>query len=100
MSATAKEIVEAAKAKVEEKKEPELKAKDLSQQLSGTISQREKEERSIILTMRHGERPEVAFNGFWNGKLVNNAMNAISRGYRLRRHKQIRARADVPNEKE
>jgi len=94
---TAQEMIEDAKAFVEKKKEPELKAKDLKQALSGTISERELEDRSIILTMKHGEKPVVNFNGFWNGKLVKNAMNAISRGYRLRRHKQIRAHADVPN---
>jgi len=80
--------------------EPELNARDLSQELSGSINARMEEDRSIILTMKHGERPEVDFNGFWNGRLVKNAMNAISRGYRLRRHKQVRAHADVPNKEE
>jgi hypothetical protein len=79
---------------------PELTAKDLSQGLSGTINQRIEEDRSIVLTMRHGERPDVIFTGFWNGRLVKNAMNAISRSYRLRRHKEIRAHADVPNQGE
>ena len=79
-------------------KTPEPTAKDLKQALSGTINQRIEEDRAIVLTMKHGERPEVRFDGFWNGRLVKNAMNAISRGYRLRRHKQIRAHADVLNE--
>ena len=72
-------------------------AKDLKQALSGTINERMEEDRSIVLTMKHGERPEVVFTGFWNGRLVNNAMNALSRNYRLRRHKQVRANAAVPN---
>ena len=70
-----------------------LTAKDLKQGLSGTVNQRIEEDRAIVLTMKHGERPEVRFDGFWNGRLVKNAMNAISRGYRLRRHKQIRPNA-------
>jgi len=72
---------------------PELTAKDLKQELSGTINQRLEEDRAIVLTMKHGERPEVRFDGFWNGRLVHNAMNAISRSYRLRRHKHVRANA-------
>ncbi len=70
-----------------------LTAKDLKQALSGTINQRIEEDRAIVLTMKHGERPEVRFDGFWNGRLVKNAMNAISRSYRQRRHKQVRAGA-------
>lgn len=77
----------------EEVMQPALTAKDLKQALSGTINQRLEEDRAIVLTMKHGERPEVQFDGFWNGRLVKNAMNAISRGYRLRRHKQVRANA-------
>jgi hypothetical protein len=79
---------------------PALTAKDLKQALAGTINQRLEEDRAIVLTMKHGERPEVRFDGFWNGRLVKNAMNAISKGYRLRRHKQVRAHADVPNKGE
>jgi len=90
---TAKMKAEAAKEVIQ----PELKAKDLKQALSGTINQRLEEDRAIVLTMKHGERPEVRFEGFWNGRLVKNAMNAISRQYRLRRHKQVRANAAVPN---
>lgn len=77
---------------------PALTAKDLKQGLSGTINQRLEENRAIVLTMKHGERPEVRFDGFWNGRLVKNAMNAISRNYRLRRHKQVRAGAHKTEE--
>lgn len=74
---------------------PELTAKDLKQGLSGSLEDRMKEDRTIVLTMKHGEKPNVSFSGFWNGHLVKNAMNAISRCYRLRRHKQVRANATV-----
>lgn len=80
--------------------ESTLTAKDFKQELSGTMNQRLVEDRSIVLTMKHGERPEVQFNGFWNGRLVHNAMNALSRCYRQLRHKQVRAHADVPNKEE
>ena len=68
-------------------------AKDLKQALSGSINDRLMEDRAIVLTMKHGEKPDVRLDGFWNGRLVKNAMNAISRNYRLRRHKQIRPNA-------
>jgi hypothetical protein len=75
--------------------EPELRAADLKQELSGTINQRETEEKSIYITLKHGEKPQVVFTGFWNGKLVRNAENAISRAYRQLRHKNIRLNATV-----
>ena len=86
-----------AKMKAEQAKVPAEKAtataKDLKQALGGSINDRLLEDRSIVLTMKHGEKPEVRFDGFWNGRLVKNAQNAISRNYRLRRHKQIRPNA-------
>lgn len=93
--ALAKKIAEAKT--VVEKKETPLTAKDLKQHLGGTINQRIEEDRSIVLTMKHGERPEVQFNGFWNGRLIKNAQNAIARSYRERRHKHMRANASIPN---
>lgn len=92
----AEATVEKAK-KLEEKKDAPLTAKDLKQHLGGTINERIEEDRSIVLTMKHGERPEVQFNGFWNGRLIKNAQNAIARSYRERRHKQVRAHASTPN---
>lgn len=80
-------------AKTEVQPAPPLTGKDFKQALAGSLEDRMKEDRSIVLTMKHGEKPEVNFNGFWNGRLVQNAMNAISRGYRHRRHKNIRANA-------
>jgi len=82
------------------KHESATTAQDLKTILSGTVEQRMQETKSIIITMKYGERPEVQFIGFWNGRFVRNAMNAISRNYRLCRHKQIRAHADVPNKGE
>jgi inactivated superfamily I helicase len=76
----------------------ELTAKDLKAGLSGDYNERMQEEKRIILTLSYGQRPEVTFEGFWNNRLVHNAMNAISRAYRLRKHKQIRTGALAPKE--
>ena len=80
--------------KVLEAKET-LRAADIKQELSGTAVPRESELKTILITLQHGEKPNVVFTGFWNGHLVRNAENAISRAYRHQRHKQIRANATV-----
>jgi hypothetical protein len=72
---------------------PDLTANTLKAGLSGTIEERTKESKSILLTLEYGKRPEVVFSGFWNGKLISSAMNGISRAYRLQRHKNIRVNA-------
>lgn len=77
--------------------EEELTANILKQALGGTYDERIKEEKTIYLTLSYGQKPNVVFGGFWNGKLVNNAMNAISRAYRVQRHKTIRANVGQPN---
>ena len=74
-----------------------LTAKDLKQELSGDYKQRMEETKTVTITFVYGERPDVIFSGFWNGRLVKNAQNALSRQYRLRRHKQVRANAQKPN---
>ena len=78
-----------------EETEGVLTAKDLKRDLIGSLDDRMKEIKSIIITLNYGKRAEVEFIGFWNGKLVHNAMNAISRSYRLQRHKTIRAGAQT-----
>ena len=34
------------------------------------------EEKTILVKMTPGQRPEVFFSGFWNGKLIKAAMNS------------------------
>ena len=58
--------------------------------LQGSEKQRLEEEKSITIKMVPGEKPQVEFVGFWNGRILNAAMNSISRAYRLRRHHVIR----------
>ena len=68
----------------------------LSKGLEGTYKERMEEEKSIVLTMTLGKRPEVAFTGFWNFRFIKAAMNSIAKAYRLRRFKPIRPEAENP----
>ena len=82
--------------KVETPGDSSLTARELKKDLIGSFDARMKETKTNILILTYGKRPEVIFEGFWNGKLVNSAMNAISRSYRLQRHKPVRIRASIP----
>lgn len=62
-----------------------LKAPQISKELGGDYEDRMKQERSIHLVMTLDARPEVVLTGFWNGKLIQAAQNAIARAYRIRR---------------
>lgn len=70
---------------IETKNNDTLKAKNIYQEIGGTFDDRMSQERSIHLTMTLDKRPEVVFTGFWNGKFIQAAMNAIARQYRQRR---------------
>jgi len=52
---------------------------------AGTYEERLQQSRSIHLTMTLDKRPTVVFEGFWDGRLIQSAMNAIARQYRQRR---------------
>jgi hypothetical protein len=71
--------------KAKEEKEKPSTAVDLTPALGGDLDARLKGKREIHLIMEYGKRPEVIFSGFWNGKFVGSATNAISRSYRLQR---------------
>lgn len=71
----------------------EPRAHELKKVLGGSFDDRIKEDKVILITLRYGQRADVIFTGFWNGKLVSNAMNAVSRAYRVQKHKTIRANA-------
>lgn len=62
-----------------------LKASKLSKELGGDMDDRMSQERTIHLKMTLDSRPEVIFTGFWNGKFIQAAQNAIARAYRQRR---------------
>ena len=93
------------KAKIEpvvkaEKEKPKITAEALSSVLQGTVEQRKEEEKTIVIRMIEGQRPEVDFTGFWTGKLMKAAINGLSRAYRLRRHRMIGKAHEVANTKE
>lgn len=86
-SQTVKEVKQA-----EERKQLAIKnltkAPKLSEALAdgaGTYQERLQQERTIHLKMTLDKRPEVVFVGFWDGRLIQSAMNAIARQYRQRR---------------
>jgi hypothetical protein len=64
-----------------------LTAKDLSSALAGDAKERIEGEKKLVITMLYGKRPEVTFFGFWNGKFIAGAMNAVAKAYRLQRAK-------------
>lgn len=68
----------------------ELKGRDLSDGLQGTLKQRMEGERTIWIRVVAGEQPEVIFTGFWSGKFIRAAQNSISRAYRRRKFKPYR----------
>lgn len=68
----------------------DARAGELSDALASDLKQRLEEEKTIVLRMVPGQRPDVTFTGFWTGKFVQAAQNSISKAYRLRRFKPQR----------
>jgi hypothetical protein len=64
-----------------------LTAKVLSSALADDSKERIEGEKSLTIHMTYGKRPEVVFHGFWNGKFIAGAMNAVAKAYRLQRAK-------------
>lgn len=53
--------------------------------------------RELTIKMKAGEKPEVSFKGFWNGKFITAAMNSISKAYRIQARNVVRPRATINN---
>lgn len=51
----------------------------------GTYEERMQQTRSIHITMNANSRPIVVLEGYWDGRLIQGAMNAIAKQYRQRR---------------
>ena len=47
-------------------------------------------EKTILLKMSPGKKPEVAFTGFWTGRYIDAAMNSIAKAYRVTRRNLTR----------
>ena len=62
-----------------------LTAKDVSR----VLAPESKEERTLLLKLVPGKKPEVTFTGLWSGKYVSAAIGSISRAYRVWRAKAI-----------
>ena len=67
------------------------KGLDLANGLAPAVKDRFKEDRSIYIKMSADthKKPEVTFIGYWNGKFIKAAFNAVQRTYRSRRHRVI-----------
>lgn len=79
--------------KIATAQEAEPTVKDLRMELGGTLDQRMQGTRSLTLTMEYGKKPVVVFSGFWTGKFVMSAQNAIARSYRTTKFKHLGALA-------
>ena len=73
------------------KKEPST-GRALSDALQGDAKERMEEEKTIMLRMTAGSRPEVTFTGFWNGRFIRAAMDSVAKAYRLRRFRPTQVR--------
>lgn len=52
--------------------------------LQGSLIERDKEIKTLVIKMIPGKRPEVLFSGFWNGRILRAAISSISKAYRTR----------------
>jgi len=67
-----------------------FKASQLTESLGGTLKQRIEMERTVTVSMYSDRRqPEVVFTGFWTGKFIKGAINAIGREMRHRRMQKV-----------
>ena len=56
-----------------------LRAEELREELRPLVDG----EKSLLLTISPGKRPEVVFTGTWTGKYVKAAMDSIAKCYRV-----------------
>ncbi len=47
-------------------------------------------DRTLKVVFNKNSKPEVTFTGFWNGRFIRVATNAIAKAYRLRRLTKLR----------
>lgn len=64
----------------------ENKASDLRDELRPNVDG----EKTILLKMCIGKRPDVTFTGFWTGKYIAAATNSIAKAYRVARRNIMR----------
>lgn len=62
-----------------------LTAEDLREELRPPVEG----EKSLLLKIAPGKRPEVVFTGTWTGKYIKAAMDSIAKCYRVTRRRVI-----------
>ena len=73
----------------DKKSEAPLAVGTLSKELGKSEEDPMLQEHSIVLRMQAGKPPVIEFGGFWTGKFIRAAQNAIAKAYRTRRHQFI-----------
>lgn len=68
-----------------------LLAGDLKEELAPRLDG----EKTILVKMIPGKRPEVTFTGLWTGKYIAAASNSIAKAYRVSRRNVVRPRAEI-----
>ena len=63
----------------------ELKAEDLRDALRPDVEG----EKTILIRMTPGKRPDVTFTGAWTGKYIKGAIDSIAKAYRIARRRLI-----------
>ena len=71
-----------------------LTAEDLRDELRPSVDG----EKSLLLTIQPGKRPEVVFTGTWTGKYIKAAMDSIAKCYRVS-GRVIRRKVILPTSK-
>ncbi len=79
-------------------KEKAITASELTQELQGTAGQRNEEEKTLVVKLLPGKRPTVLFTGFWTGKFIRSAQNAIAKNYRVRRARISKPATEVTSQ--
>lgn len=67
--------------------------------LQGTAKERMEEPKTAVIKFGGGGKPTVEFMGFWSGKYIKSAMNALSKAYRTRHHVLAYEKKQEANEK-
>ena len=63
----------------------ELKAEDLRDALRPDVEG----EKTILIKMTPGKRPDVTFTGSWSGKYIKGAIDSIAKAYRVTKRRRL-----------
>jgi hypothetical protein len=70
----------------------------MEKSIVGTIEERNAETKTALIVFKHNLKPEIIFTGFWSGRLIHSAQNALSKAYRLSKYRISRPDTKVVSE--